>query len=431
MGVLALVTRAAPRRATRALALAAALVACGAGDTAAQRPDSIACGEALTARGVGGRPSRDPCFALANALVTDLAAKAFFPPRAVQSSAAGTAAPAGTPAQVSAAPTIQPTPLVSTNVATAAQDSGVSVFTAVSLNPVMLFSSTQDPAVVARLSRLLDLTFFFPVDGLDQDDDGALDYGGVRLRLNLTGPAQAREVGAQLTRIVRDELRMANVVAEVLRHAPDAGACATRLTDEATTQEAIASACGVGVDRAIDTAPYAELRAAAARAREQADARYLGLDLRFDAGDPSLGTVRNASATALQAGLGFGRRFDPSIDGADTGLRGRLGVRYVELRDTTLSDWQIDGGIAFEMSRLMDVQRLDLSAGFEFRYSGKEDDAEVLRTRYAEFRAGIFVPIAGAAGIAVSVSAPLTGDVSPVLSVSGNWQQLLAGLGGG
>lgn len=430
MGLLALVTRAGGR-APRALVLAAALVACGASSVAAQQADSIACMEALTKRRIDGSRSGDPCFVLANQVVTNVTARAFIPPRAVQSSAAGIAAAAGTPAQVSAAPTIQPTPLVSTNLAAAAQDSGVAVITSVSINPAMLVSSTQDPVEIARLSRLLDLTFFFPVDGLDQDDDGALDYGGVRLRLNLTGPAQAKEVGAALTAIVRDELRMANVVTEVLRGATDPDACATRLSDEDATQEAIATACGVGVDRAFDTAPYTALRAAAARAREQADARYLGLDLRYDAGDPSLGTIRNASATALQAGLGFGRRFDPSIDGADTGLRARLGVRYVELRDTALTDWQIDGGIAFEMTRLMQAQRLDLSAGFEFRYSGKEDDAQILRTRYAEFRAGLFVPLAGAAGIAVSVSAPLTGDVSPVLSVSGNWQQLLAGLPGG
>ncbi|HET9440635.1 MAG TPA: hypothetical protein VFO52_10715, partial [Longimicrobiales bacterium] len=98
------------------------------------------------------------------------------------------------------------------------------------------------------------------------------------------------------------------------------------------------------------------------------------------------------------------------------------------LRDTSLSDFQIDGGIAYELGRVMQSQRLELSAGVEFRYSGKEEDTEILRTRFAEFRAALKVPLANSSSIALSLSAPLMGEISPTLSVGGNWQQLLAGL---
>ncbi len=152
---------------------------------------------------------------------------------------------------------------------------------------------------------------------------------------------------------------------------------------------------------------------------------YLGLDIRFDVGDQSLGKIENAAATALQAGVGFGRRFNPTSTGASTGMRGRIAARYVSLRDTSLTDWQVDGGISIESARVIEAQRIELSLGIEFRYSGNRDAEEILRTRFAEARAGLFVPIAGTTGIGMSISAPLMGKISPTLSVSANWQQLL------
>jgi hypothetical protein len=431
MGVLTLVNP-MPSRLVTISALVPMLMTAGAESVAAQQQNNARCRAVLLDREfiTSNDSVADPCFVLANAIVTDLSAKAWLEQRDMQSSGSGSAAPAGTPAQAGAVPTIQPTPLASATLAAVAQDSGANVITAVSINPAMLFSSTTDPDEVARLSRLLDLTVFFPVDRLDSDGDGRLDYGGARIRVNLTASSQAsalqRNVRQRLTAIVRNELLMANAVADVLRTAPDPQACAVDLTREEAAAADILATCGADVSRHVDDAAHAALRRAAAAAREEADARYVGLDLRFDSGDPSLGRIRNAAATALQGGVGFGRRFNPVAIGASAGIRGRLGVRYVTMRDTTLSDWQLDGGLALETARLMESQRLELSAGFEFRYSGNREASDILRTRYAEFRAGVVVPIAGSTGIAMSMSVPLMGDVSPVLSLSGNWQQLLA-----
>jgi hypothetical protein len=414
-------------------ALLIVIAALAASPAEAQQPNQAHCrAYAVERRFMTQSQSGDACFIVANAIVTDLSAKAWLEPRDVQSSGAGNAAPAGTPAQTSAVPTIQPTAFAAAALAAVAQDSGADVITSMSINPLMLFSSSNDPDVLARLSRVMDFTVFFPLDGFDQDDDGRLDYAGARARVNFTSAKQAsalqRIVRQRLTRIVRNELTMANQVHAVLLAAPEPAACAQVLVkDDAATDDIVAS-CGEAVSTRVDDRDHIALRRAAAAAREEADARYLGLDLRLDVGDPSLGRVRKGAATALQGGVGFGRRFNPASAGATAGFRGRLGGRYVTLRDTALSDFQLDGGVAFEASRVVGVQRLELSAGIEFRYSGKEDDAEILRTRYAEFRAGINLPIAGSAGISMSASTPLTGEISPTLVFNGNWQQLLAAL---
>jgi len=272
---------------------------------------------------------------------------------------------------------------------------------------------------------------FFPVSSLDHNKDGKIDYAGARARINFTAGAQAStfltRVNDALLGILRSELTLVNRVDSLLQNAPDPAKCARQLMGESASAGTLAS-CGAEPSLLIDERRYAEFRQAAAAAREEADAKFLGLDLRFDYGDPSFGKIRNAAGTALQGGLGFGRRFNPSAVRATTGLRGRMGVRFVTLRDTAMSDWQLDGGVAFETGRVMQSQRLELSAGFEFRYSGEEQNSEMLRTRFAEFRAAANVPLANSSSVALSFSAPLMGGVSPSLSISGNWQQLLAGL---
>jgi hypothetical protein len=317
--------------------------------------------------------------------------------------------------------------------ASVANDSGSAALTSVSINPAMLFSATDDPAEIARLSRLADVTVFFPVDGLDQNKDGRLDYGGIRVRLNLSAGAQAatlQDVARQATKQLVGELSVVNAIRDVLAKAPDPGKCAAALTTAAATPTTITEACGTSIGLRIDDEGYALLRKAAAKARAEADARYFGLDLRFDTGDPTLGKVRNAAGTALVAGLAFGRRFDPASSGASSGIRGRIGVRHVALRDTAVVDWQMDGGLAWEAVRVSGEQRLEMNLGLEFRASGNRTAVRVLQTRYVELRAGIIVPIAGATNIAVSFSTPMLGDTSPTLAVSANWQQLLGALRG-
>lgn len=411
----------------RLVALVLALVTTGSARANAQ--DAAAgCRAALVSREVAANRIIDPCHELAVLVVAERTERHWVLPRDVQSTSAGAAAPAGSPAQAGAVPTILPTSFAATTLAAVAHDSGTSTIAAISLNPVMFLSSSTNPEEIARLSRLLDVTLFVPVDGLDANEDGRIDYAGARLRINITAGGQSRDLLQRLDTAIRNEMDLASLTEQVFLNSDDPGACADVLMAPDADPAAVKAQCGGPVNLRIDDASYAALRDAARTAREAADAKYLGLDLRLDTGDPSFGTADHPPGTSMLAGIGFGRRIAAGTGGASSGIRGRLGARYVSLRDTTLTDWQVDGGLAIEMSRLIDQQRLEMSIGLEFRMSGNRTSAEVLRTRYAEIRGGITVPIAGTTAVTLSLSAPIYGDVSPTLSVSGNWLQLLGAL---
>lgn len=414
----------------RVLVLALAGVAVLAAPSAAQDAAADRCRSALLAR--PNPPTRiiDPCHELAVAAVSDRTSRYWVSPRDVQSGVGGSAAPAGSPAQGSAVPSTMPTALAATTVAAVAHDSGTTTITAISLNPMILFSASGDPLEIARLSRLLDITLFVPVDGLDEDDDGRIDYAGARLRINLMAGSQSHDLLDRLSEAVRAEMDLASLIEPMLIEATDPGRCVASLNASEATTAVVTESCDGPLPLRVDEARYTGLRAAMREAREAADARYLGLDLRVDTGDPVFGTAHHAPGTSLVAAVAAGRRITDATGGASTGIRGRVGARYVTLRDTTVTDWQLDGGLAFEASRPVEDQRIELSLGLEFRFSGNRTSAEVLRTRYAEIRGGITVPIAGASAVVVSLSAPIWGDVSPTLSVSGNWRQLLGALSG-
>ncbi len=272
---------------------------------------------------------------------------------------------------------------------------------------------------------------FFPVSGLDKNKDGRLDYVGVRARVNLTAGSQVGALFDELRHtfreVVRAEGALVDSLAIVLARAPDVSGCATALTAARGGAATAGESCGTTFAPGLETAAYDHLRDLTRRAREQADAKYFGLDLRLDVGDPTLGAVPGASGTSLLAGIGFGRRFGPP-DGATAGMRGRLGVRYVALDDTNVTDFAVDGGVAFEATRPLETQRLDLSAGVEFRFSGARAMAQPLQTRFLVVRGSLTVPLADATSLSVSFSAPLVGSVSPTLSINANWHLLLAGL---
>src|SRR5207244_4398341 len=107
-----------------------------------------------------------------------------------------------------------------------------------------------------------------------------------------------------------------NRIDTLLRAAPDPGGCATQLETVTATADDVREKCGSTLHVVLDTTAYAALRRSAAAAREEADARYWGMDLRFDTGDPSFGKIHNAAGTSVAGGLGFGRRFDPTITGS-------------------------------------------------------------------------------------------------------------------
>jgi hypothetical protein len=395
-----------------------------------------ACAAELQRR--AGEPPENPaeaCAGLATWVVDALTEKVYEPPAgAVQSRRAGEAIPAGTTAQTEAVPGVQPTALASASLGVTGSRVGTDALTSISLNPATLFGGT-DAEAVATWGRFTDITVFFPVT--DAGDIGrSLDYVGARVRMNITGITDGDAVLEDAKRafnvVLRTETNLALDLMEALKRAPDLELC-VRSTLERQPGDRL-EGCSGDITIGLSPSAYRELRERLAVVRENADARYLGLDLRVESGDPTLGAVPGADVTALQAGVALGRRilqrdvYSPSL-----GIRSRLGVRYTDPQDAgTAVTWALDGGLGFDASRMLPTEQyVKLSAGFEFRYSNSDDAVqESLQTDFASFRGSLAIPLVGGASLSIGFTTPVAGDSETSLTFNVDWGLLLPGLGG-
>jgi hypothetical protein len=270
-------------------------------------------------------------------------------------------------------------------------DAGANAVAAVTLNPSVFLTSARDPREAATWSRFGDLTVFFPVDGLDRDNDGKVDYFGARTRLNLAGPAAGsrilRAAGRAFAALVQEETDLADRITRALLEGPDPDGCIAALDTKTLDGAAVLEACGDALELTLDPREMRRLQQALEAARAEADAGYLGLDLRLDVGDPTLGAVAGASGTRLFGGLALGRRLQRSQPEAPS-----FGFRAGNPPDLSLEE-------EFEANFLM-------------------------------FRFGIDVPLTAANTVSLSVGAPLVGDLSPSIAVSANWSLLLSSIRG-
>jgi len=394
----------------------------------AEAADS-ACTEVITAKELEG--GGEGCLVLAGHMVDSLTQLLYAPaPRDVQSDVTG-AATAGSLAQSEPVPGVQPLGVGGASVAAVGSDSGAKAIVALTVNPAIFFTSLDKTEEIARVSRIADLTVLFPVDDLDRDKDGRVDYFGSRLRLNFTGSkaggAVLKKVGEELQKLVGEETDLAFAIEKLLASAPNVGNCYDALLAEEANKARIAGQCGTQFAVEIDEKRYESFRQRMADARAEADSKYFGLDLRFDFGDPTLGAVDNARATSIDAGLAWGRQFlgaDPS--GPSLGLKARGGARYTHLTDIEETSYAFDGAFGLEGRRPLEQgQVITTSAGLEFRYGGEDATEDELQTNYTVFRAALAVPLAGMTGLTVAVAAPIDGPISPALSVNFNWGLLL------
>jgi len=438
------------RRALIVLAAAGTVSARAAAQDSVLVQREARCGRALEAREQQVPPGNtDACFVLANYFVsvhTDglyraLAAE-HVSPRDVQPRTGGGAATGGSAAQGDAVPSVRPLPLAGGTVSAVGSEAGAHAITAVTLNPSVFLTSARDPREAAAWSRFGDLTVFFPVDGLDQDNDGKVDYFGARARLNIAGPAAGsrvlRAAGRAFAALVQEETDLADRITRALLEGPDPDGCIDALDAETLDGEAVLEACGDALALTLDPREMRRLQQALEAARAEADAGYLGLDLRLDVGDPTLGAVAGASGTRLFGGLALGRRLQRSQPEAPSfGFRARMGVRYVALDDPSLPPGQrtsfaLDGGAGFEMVRPYEFQPITLTLGVEFRAGNPPDPSleEEFEANFLMFRFGIDVPLTAANTVSLSVGAPLVGDLSPSIAVSANWSLLLSSIRG-
>lgn len=388
-----------------------------------------------------GRRSTEPlddsaraCVGLAGWLVNELAEKLEPPAGAVQSRRAGEAIPAGTPAQTEAVPSVQPTALASASLGITGSEVGTDALTSISLNPATLFAGT-DAEAAARWGRFTDITLFFPVT--DAGDIGrSLDYVGARVRMNITGVADGDKLLQRakdaFNTVLRAETNLELDLRAALQSASDVRLC-VRSALESEPGDRLAG-CGGNITIGLSPSAYKKLRESLAAVREKADARYLGLDLRVESGDPTLGAVPGADVMALQAGLALGRRIlQRNVYSPSLGIRSRLGVRYTDPRDVGAEvTWALDGGLGFDASRMLPTEQyVKLSAGFEFRYSNSDDALqEALQTDFASFRGSLSVPLVGGASLSIGFATPVAGESQTSLTFNVDWGLLLPGLGG-
>jgi hypothetical protein len=341
----------------------------------------------------------------------------------------------GVPGQSDAVPSAQPTALASANLSAVGTDDGTKTLTAISLNPLTLFGS-NDTEAAAKWSRVSDFTILIPTqtEGSSSID---LGYFGVRGRINMTGLSAGdrllKDVTAAFLRATEAEAFLDSFMMVAFRGFPDsatvAGCASAMLRAEYGDSPA---ACLGQVTFGVSPAIYDTLHHSILRAREKADARYLGLDLRFDRGDPTLANDPTKDVTALQAGLAYGRSLPgPNPYAVSFGMTSRLGVRYSKLRsDSGDAVYSVDGALGFEMNRLLtDIQMVHFSVGLEFRYANKSDaTADIHQTDNLALRGALEIPILGGTSITVAFTAPIVGDLTPSLSMNFNWGLLMSAI---
>ena len=362
------------------------------------------------------------------------------PPRDFQSRASGEPAKSGAAGQSEAVPTAQPLALAGGSLSAVGSEGGTDAIAAFTLNPAMLLG-VQDKMKAASLTRLLDLTVLVPINDLDRDEDGTIDYYGIRARLNILGAkagnrlaAAARALGQQ----AQQAAELADLLEVVLTRATDLDQCVDVYMAPGSTLnlDALRVPCGEALDVRPNAGIIAAFRAGLARARDSVDAQYLGLDLRYDNGDPTLGATPGAAGKTLFAGLAFGRRIvgtDPSRP--TYGIKARVGFQHVELDDETLPvdtrrNTAVDGALAFDFTYPHEFRPLTLAAGLEFRHGDPpiEGAEKAFRTNYTQVRLSLDVPITAAQSVSIGFAGPLSGKEKPTLSVNVNWQLLLAGV---
>jgi hypothetical protein len=437
-------------RRTLAALFGAVMLLATAADSDAQPP--AACLSALNVVFQGVAGGADPCLTLAVGLATasptvvaeaDAILKpgavpmgAVFSQRDLQARHPQQPATGGTPAQGHAIPSVQPAGLASGTIAGVGTDAGSDALAALSVNPALLFLGDAVTRQLAQYSRFLDLTAFVPVTNptrLTTATGGStIKYYGARVRLNVQGVSAGNQLWADATRLLETRIsragRNAERVRAALARAPDLTECARALMASPSIPAAIAANCGGPVTIEVDLTEANDLRAAPDQVRRRADARYFGADIRVDVGDPTMGAVANASGTALFAGLSYGRRVFSGPDQTGSyGFRSRLGIRNATLDVTRDTDFAVEGGLGFELAREIDTQEVNASVAVEFRQGNAPANlTDQFQTDFVMVRGSVIVPLTPQNSISINFGKPVSGNVSPVLSVNFNWGLLLS-----
>lgn len=86
-----------------------------------------------------------------------------------------------------------------------------------------------------------------------------------------------------------------------------------------------------------------------------------------------------------------------------------------------------EGGLGFELVRTIESQEINASVAFEFREGNADANlTDQFQTDFSMIRGSVIIPVTSGNSFSINVGKPMSGNVSPILSVNFNWGLLLS-----
>jgi hypothetical protein len=312
---------------------------------------------------------------------------------------------AGAGAQVDPVESIQPITLAGAGITLSGTRSGTKGVGTITVNPLAL---TRPDSVA--VGRMFDLSVSAPFD-LDGGTSADQRYVSARLRVNATAPFSSAALQSAITEWLVSEGKYADDLEAVLLQTKDVKGCVASILK---TNQVTVAACGVPLSSADVAAARERAFVKIKEARREADSYYLGIDARFDSGDPTGSDVIGDKGEHILGGIAAGVRIaqGPRFDFE---LRGRAAGDYFKSRDAAAGPdpkpvYSFDWGVALLFSGRVqedDKQRLAFGAGVEGRHAGDSARAALAPTNYANLNLMAVVPALSGGDIGLAFSIPL------------------------
>lgn len=312
----------------------------------------------------------------------------------------------GSSAQLDPVESIQPITVAGGAFTLSGTRSGSKGVGTISVNPLALAAPSD---VVA--ARVMDVSVSAPFD-LEGNAGNNDPYVSARLRVNVTAPFNAAQLKTKVDAWLSASGAYADDLEQVLLHAKDTKGCALHI---AQYRWASASACEQDVTSAHLHKARLEAFAEIERARRAADQCYLGVDARFDTGDPTGRNIAGDLGTHGLLGLAAGLRL-PQGRLWDWELRGRVAGDVFQSRDPLAGpdpdvvfsfDW---GGAVLFSGRLLEIakQRMAFGVGLEGRHALAQDEAAKLSpTNYVQLNFMAVVPALTGGDVGLAIGVPV------------------------
>lgn len=311
----------------------------------------------------------------------------------------------GSGAQVDPVESIQPITLAGGALTLSGSRSGSKGIGTISVNPLAIAMPTD-----VQAARFADLSVSAPFDlaGSSANKD---PYVSARLRVNITGPFSAAELQKHVDAWLSAAGVYADDLEQVLINAKDVKACALFV---AVNHRAGIGACAQNLESSGVKQLREDAFAAMVLARRAADRHYLGVDLRFDTGDPTGPGIGHDLGDHVLGGAAAGTRI-PAGNLWDWELRARAGLDVFRSREPADDhikpvgsfDW---GGALIFSGRLQETakQRLAFGVGAEGRHAWKDNEnAKRSPTNYVLLNLMAVVPALNGGDLGLAMGIPL------------------------